>query len=206
MYHPRRLSVILLLAAACAPALQPLPPMAPLPLPVAESPPSTDLRSGPDPSRGAEFEVLLARGLMVPVAGISSSQIADSYDAPRDGGRRHEALDIFAPRNAPVLAADDGVILRIGSNTLGGNVIWATDAARRFTYYYAHLDHYARGLREGQHVARGDLLAYVGTTGNAPADTPHLHFQAMRILENRRFNHGVPFNPKPFFTTPGVAR
>lgn len=206
MCHPRRLSVILLLAGACAPALQPLPPMAPLPLPVSESPPSTDVRSGPDSSRRAEFDVLLARGLMVPVAGISPSQIADSYDAPRDGRRRHEALDILAPRNTPVLAADDGVILRIGSNTLGGNVIWATDSARRFTYYYAHLDHYAPGLREGQHVARGDLLAYVGTTGNAPADTPHLHFQAMRILENRRFNDGVPFNPKPFLTTPGVLR
>lgn len=206
MYHPRRISVILLLAAACAPALQPLPPMAPLPLPVRESPPSTQMRPRPDSSRGVEFDVLLARGLMVPVAGISSSQIADSYDAPREGGRRHEALDIVAPRNTPVLAADDGVILRIGSNTLGGNVIWATDAARRFTYYYAHLDHYAPGLRESQRVARGDLLAYVGTTGNAPADSPHLHFQAMRNLENRRFSDGLPFNPKPFFTNPGVAR
>jgi murein DD-endopeptidase MepM/ murein hydrolase activator NlpD len=153
-----------------------------------------------------EFDLLRTRGLMVPVVGIAPSQIPDTYNAPRDGGRPHEAVDIMAPRGTLVVAADDGRIVRIGTNPLGGNVIWETDTAGRFAYYYAHLDHYARGLREGQAVTRGDVLGYVGTTGNAPANTPHLHFQAMRLLDARRFNDGPPFNPLAYFTMPGATR
>jgi murein DD-endopeptidase MepM/ murein hydrolase activator NlpD len=180
--------------------------MARLPEPPAESPVPAELRAEVTPSRGAEFDALRARGLMVPVVGVSPSQIPDTYNAPRDGGRRHEALDILAPRGTFVLAADDGFIVRIGTNALGGNVVWATDGEGRFAYYYAHLDHHARGLREGQPVSRGDVIGYVGTTGNAPADTPHLHFQAMRMLNAKRFNDGPSFNPLTYFTTPGVTR
>src|ERR1017187_5391708 len=126
---PRRRLVIplLLLGGACAPALQPLPPLAPLPEPPAES----SLPGEPMPddalSRDLDLAPLRKRGLMVPVSGVSPWQIPDSYDAVRDGGRRHDAQDILAPRGTSVLAADDGVILRIGTNALGGNVIWAAD-------------------------------------------------------------------------------
>ena len=150
-----------------------------------------------------EFEALRAHGLMVPVAGVTPAQLTDSYEAARDGGRRHEAIDILAPRGTPVLAVDDGVIVRVGTNALGGKVVWETDGSHLFAYYYAHLDRHARGLHEGQDVRRGDVLGYVGTTGNAPSATPHLHFQVMRIRDARRFSDGPPFNPIAFFTIPG---
>ncbi|HVT41101.1 MAG TPA: M23 family metallopeptidase [Gemmatimonadaceae bacterium] len=208
MHSSRLLLPLGLLAAACAPASRVAPRLAPLPEPPAESPlfPAGELSAGAAPSKGVDFDALRARGMMVPVAGVSPSQLTDTYHAPRDGGRRHAALDILAPRGTAVLAADNGVIVRVGTNTLGGNVIWATDGERRFAYYYAHLDRYARGLREGQVVNRGEVIGYVGTTGNAPAGTPHLHFQVMRLLDARRFSDGLPFNPLPFFSSPGVTR
>src|SRR5574341_1859127 len=98
----------------------------------------------------------------------------------REGGaRRHGAIDILAPRGTPVLAADDGSILRVGFNTLGGLTIYQSDPEKRFVYYYAHLDRYASTLRDGSPVSRGDVIGYVGSTGNAPPNTPHLHFQVM---------------------------
>jgi murein DD-endopeptidase MepM/ murein hydrolase activator NlpD len=204
-------SLILLAATACGPALRPLPPLAPLPEPPAESPmpaesPAPVTRIEPERAPDADVELLRERGLGIPVQGIAVSRIADSFDAPRDGRRRHDAVDIMAPRGTPVIAADDGIILRVGTNTLGGNVVWACDPARKFAYYYAHLGHYARGLREGQAVKRGDVLGYVGTTGNAPPDTPHLHFQLMKILDQRHYSTGTPLNPLPFFTAVGATR
>ena len=207
MPRKRLIIPLLLLGGACAPALQPPPPLAPLPEPPAESPlPGEPLPDVATLAREAELAPLRERGLMVPVVGVSPWQIPDTYDAFRDGGRRHDAQDIFAARGTAVLAADDGVILRIGTNALGGNVIWATDSDRRYAYYYAHLDRYARGLREGQQVRRGEVLGFVGTTGNAPPETPHLHFQVMRMPDERRYANGSPFNPLPFFTTPGITR
>jgi murein DD-endopeptidase MepM/ murein hydrolase activator NlpD len=212
-YMPSRrlLPLVLLVATACAPALLPLPPLAPLPELPAESPmpaesPAPEARIESGRVRDADIELLHERGLGVPVQGVAASRIADSFDAPRDGGRRHDAVDILAPRGTPVIAADDGVILRVGTNTLGGNVVWACDVAHKFAYYYAHLDRHARGLREGQSVKRGDVLGYVGTTGNAPPDTPHLHFQLMKILDERHYSTGTPLNPLPFFTTMGATR
>jgi murein DD-endopeptidase MepM/ murein hydrolase activator NlpD len=194
---------------ACVPALRPLPPMAvpaPLPEPPAESPMPTPLPDEPAADAyDADLAALRARGLTVPVRGAVLSRIPDTYDAPRDGGRRHEAVDILAPRGTPVLAADDGVILRVGTNQLGGNVIWAADVARHIAYYYAHLERYARGVREGQDVRRGDVIGYVGTTGNAPPDTPHLHFQVIRIVDERHYSSGPPLNPLPYFLAPGMT-
>ncbi len=143
---------------------------------------------------------------MVPVAGVTLLQIADSFNEARDGERQHNAIDILAPRGTPVLAAGDGVILRVGSNQLGGNVVWITDVERRFAFYYAHLDRHARGLREGQEVSRGDVLGYVGTSGNAPKNVPHLHFQVLLITDAKRYSNGSPLNPLPFFTSSGTTR
>ena len=199
---------------ACAPASRATSGAAlpPLPEPPAESPLPGDPRSAEVGAPGAsgeaaaaEFGELRGRGLMVPVAGITLAQLSDGYDAPREGGRRHEAIDILAPRGTPVLAVDDGIIVRVGTNALGGNVVWETDSKRLFAYYYAHLDRYARGLREGQDVRRGAVLGYVGTTGNASPGTPHLHFQAMHIRDARRFSDGPPFNPLSYFTLPGTV-
>jgi len=144
--------------------------------------------------------------LLVPVRGIAASQIPDTYDAARDGSRVHNAQDILAKRGTPVLSADDGTIIHIGTNALGGNVIWTADPSRRFAFYYAHLDRYAKGLRDGQQISRGDVLGYVGTTGNAPKDTPHLHFQVVRIVSGKRYSDGPPLNPLPLFTQAGITR
>jgi murein DD-endopeptidase MepM/ murein hydrolase activator NlpD len=204
---------LLLVVVSCGPALKPLPPMAPLPeLPpdphssvVAPAP--TGERSPADaPARDIALDRLRERGLLVPVKGIAASEIPDSYDAPRDGVRVHNAQDILARRGTPVLAADDGTVLHIGTNALGGKVIWAADPSRRFAFYYAHLDRYAKGLHDGQELSRGEVIGYVGTTGNSPKDTPHLHFQVVRIVSGKRYSDGPPLNPLPLFTQPGITR
>jgi peptidoglycan LD-endopeptidase LytH len=149
---------------------------------------------------------ILGRGLLVPVAGVIASQLRDTFDEGRDGGRVHRALDILAPRGTPVLAADDGRVLRVRPNALGGNTVYATDPAGRVVYYYAHLDAYRPGLAEGATIARGDQLGIVGTTGNAPKDTPHLHFQVMRMPADGRYWDGDAINPYPLFLLLHAAR
>jgi peptidoglycan LD-endopeptidase LytH len=149
---------------------------------------------------------ILGRGLLVPVAGIAVSQLSDTFDEGRDGGRVHRALDILAPRGTPVLAADDGRVLRVRPNALGGNTVYTTDPEGRVVYYYAHLDAYQPGLTEGAAVARGDVLGIVGTTGNAPKDTPHLHFQVMRMPSDGKYWDGDAINPYPLFLLLHAAR
>jgi murein DD-endopeptidase MepM/ murein hydrolase activator NlpD len=155
---------------------------------------------------GAEaVSYVLSRRMEIPVAGTTVKQLEDTFDEGRDGGRVHRALDILAPRGTAVLAADDGRILRVKANSLGGNTIYATDPQSRIVYYYAHLDAYQRGLAEGMTVARGDTLGFVGTTGNAPKDTPHLHFQVMRMPPDGKYWDGEPINPYPLFLLTHVA-
>ena len=143
------------------------------------------------------MEYLLARGIFIPVAGATLSQLHDTFDEGRDGGRVHRALDIMAARGTPVLSADSGRILRMSVSSLGGNTIYATDPLGRVVYYYAHLDGYQPGLAQGTLVARGDTLGFVGTTGNAPKDTPHLHFQVMRMPPDGKYWDGDAINPYP---------
>jgi murein DD-endopeptidase MepM/ murein hydrolase activator NlpD len=204
---------LMFVVISCGPALKPLPPMSPLPEPPPESPapvaapaPSGERSAANAPEADAPLAALRERGLLVPVKGIAASQIPDTFDAARDGARVHNAQDILAVRGTPVLAADDGTIIHIGTNALGGNVIWAADPSRRFAFYYAHLQRFAKGLRDGQQIARGDVIGYVGTTGNAPKDTPHLHFQLLRIVSGKRYSDGPPLNPLPFFTPAGITR
>jgi murein DD-endopeptidase MepM/ murein hydrolase activator NlpD len=147
----------------------------------------------------AAIERLRDKELMIPVAGASPSKIEDSFAAGRDGDRQHNAVDILAPRNTPVVAADDGTILRLSKNTLGGITIYAADRDRHFVYYYAHLDHYRRGVTVGQKIQKGDTLGFVGTTGNAPKDIPHLHFQIMLWPSDGKYWNGEPVNPYPVF-------
>ncbi|CAN5448047.1 hypothetical protein BH09GEM1_BH09GEM1_36490 [soil metagenome] len=142
-------------------------------------------------------DYLLTRSILLPVAGMAISRLQDTFDEGRDAGRSHRALDILAPRGTPVLSADSGRILRISVSTLGGNTVYATDPLGRIVYYYAHLDGYQPGLTQGALVARGDTLGFVGTTGNAPKDTPHLHFQVMRMPRDGKYWDGEPINPFP---------
>lgn len=149
---------------------------------------------------------ILGRGLLLPVAGVAVSQLRDTFDEGRDEGRVHRALDILAPRGTSVLAADDGRVLRVRPNALGGNTIYATDPGGRVVYYYAHLDAYRTGLAEGAAIARGDVLGTVGTTGNAPKDTPHLHFQVMQMPADGKYWDGDAINPYPLFHLLHAAR
>jgi peptidoglycan LD-endopeptidase LytH len=154
----------------------------------------------------SDIEALRARVLAVPVLGKYPKDVPASFADARSGGRRHNASDILAPRGTPVLAADDGVIRRLSTNALGGITIYATDPDERFVYYYAHLEGYAPDLHVDQRVRRGEVLGYVGTTGNAPPNTPHLHFQITRLVDRDRMWEGVPIDPKPFFQLPGALR
>ena len=159
------------------------------------------------PVSGSEtVNYILGRGLLLPVAGVAVSQLRDTFDEGRDVGRVHRALDILAPRGTSVLAADDGRVLRVRPNALGGNTIYATDPSGQVVYYYAHLDAYQPGLVEGATIARGDVLGTVGTTGNAPRDTPHLHFQVMRMPADGKYWDGDAINPYPLFILLHAAR
>ena len=137
--------------------------------------------------------------LLVPVQGVSPEEVQDTYADQRAGGsREHEALDIMAPRGRPVVAADDGRIVKLFLSKPGGITIYQFDASGRFAYYYAHLNAYADGLAEGQQVRRGQVLGYVGSTGNANPDAPHLHFGIFRLDAEGRWWKGVPINPFPY--------
>jgi len=144
---------------------------------------------------GGSLSELRDRHLEIPVRGVARRALVDSFDDARDGTRKHEAIDILAPRNTPILAVEDGTIARLFLSKAGGTTIYQFDPAIRYVYYYAHLERYADGLREGNHVQRGQVLGYVGTSGNAPASTPHLHFAISRLTEKKEWWHGTPINP-----------
>jgi peptidoglycan LD-endopeptidase LytH len=136
------------------------------------------------------------RAMIVPVAGVGRSAIRDMFNESR-GNRRHEAIDILAPTGTPVIATDDGEVKKLFTSKPGGLTVYQFDPDQRFCYYYAHLDRYAPGLHEGQVLRRGEVLGYVGTTGNAPKDTPHLHFALIRLDKDRRWWKGTYVNPYP---------
>jgi murein DD-endopeptidase MepM/ murein hydrolase activator NlpD len=136
------------------------------------------------------------RAMIVPVAGVPRSALRDMYGDAR-GGRRHEAIDIMAPTGTPVIATDDGIVKKLFTSKPGGLTIYQFDPDQRFCYYYAHLDRYAPGLHEGQSVKRGDVIGYVGTSGNAPKNAPHLHFALIRLDKERRWWKGTYVNPYP---------
>jgi murein DD-endopeptidase MepM/ murein hydrolase activator NlpD len=132
--------------------------------------------------------------LIVPVAGISRDQLRDNFLDQRSG-HIHEALDIMAPRGAEVLAAVDGTVRKLFTSRQGGLTIYQFDESETRSYYYAHLDRYADGVREGVHVKRGDVIGYVGSTGNA--STPHLHFGIAALPPGKEWWKGDPINPYP---------
>ena len=145
---------------------------------------------------------LLARDLAFPVRGITAASIADSFTDARGATRVHNAMDILAPRGTPVVAVDTGTVSRLGSSGAGGITVYQIDEAGRYGFYYAHLDRLAAGLAEGKAVRRGDVLGYVGTTGNAPASAPHLHFAIFEVADGRTRWGGRPINPYPLWQRP----
>jgi len=135
--------------------------------------------------------------LAMPVEGVNFSQITDTFDQPRGNERHHEALDIMAPRGAKVFAAGDGKVVKLFTSKPGGLTVYQFDPSEKFAYYYAHLDHYADGLKEGAQLHRGDLVGYVGSTGNADAKAPHLHFAVFELTPEKQWWKGTPVDPYP---------
>jgi murein DD-endopeptidase MepM/ murein hydrolase activator NlpD len=146
---------------------------------------------GPAPDSSGE---LADRDLEIPVDGIKPEQLVRSFDDKR-GSRLHEAIDILAPRNTPVKAIEDGVVARLFFSKAGGITIYQFDPSERYCYYYAHLERYADGLKEGDRVKKGQVIGYVGISGNAPPTTPHLHFAVFRLTAEKRWWEGTPIDP-----------
>lgn len=136
------------------------------------------------------------RQLLFPVPETYRANLTDSFAELR-GERPHEAVDILAPRNTPVRAVNHGRIAKLFHSEAGGNTIYQFDITERYAFYYAHLERYADGLVEGQHVSRGQVIGYVGTSGNAPTGTPHLHFAIFRLTADKQWWIGTPIDPYP---------
>jgi peptidoglycan LD-endopeptidase LytH len=135
------------------------------------------------------------RQLELPVRGAVRRLLRDSFNETRGSTRTHEAIDIMTPRNTPIVAVEDGAIARLFESKAGGTTVYQFDPTSRYVYYYAHLERYADGLQEGNHVQRGQVLGYAGTSGNAPKDTPHLHFAIFRLTEKKQWWQGSPIDP-----------
>jgi len=146
---------------------------------------------GPNP-----IAALRSHDLQVPIDHADVDDWKGHYAQPRGGGTRgHEAVDILAPRHTPVHAVEDGTIAKLFNSKAGGITIYQFDPDGEFCYYYAHLQRYADGLADGKRVSKGEIIGYVGTTGNAPPDTPHLHFAIFQLTDAKRWWEGKPIDP-----------
>ena len=164
--------------------------------PVRETPVPRQVETPPPPTK-AELEIGPS-GLAIPVAGIKPDALADTYTQSRSGGRVHNAIDIMAPHGTPVVAAAAGTVEKLYFSQGGGGItIYVRSPDKKWVYYYAHLDGYVPGLKEGQQVNRGDPLGTVGSTGNASPSGPHLHFAVHRMAADEDWHGGDPINPYP---------
>jgi peptidoglycan LD-endopeptidase LytH len=184
-------------------------PLAPSPVGV---PPPTAREAAPPAARPAARiapEVAPAApvgagSLAIPVAGVPASDLRDHFDDAR-GGRVHRAIDIAAPRGTPVLATADGTIAKLFVSKAGGITIYQFDSEERWIYYYAHLESYAPRLAEKQKVKRGEVIGFVGTSGNSPPNAPHLHFAVEKLPPTKEWWKGEPVNPYPMLVQRGVT-
>lgn len=135
--------------------------------------------------------------LIIPVAGVKPEQLIDTFDDARSEGRVHDAIDIMAPAETPVIAATDGKIVKLFQSERGGTTIYQLNANQDLIFYYAHLSRYADGLAEGDLVRQGQVIAYVGDTGNAGAGNYHLHFSIAAVSDPKRYWEGTNINPYP---------
>ena len=156
----------------------------------------TPLPADPTPApTSASFVGTL--NLIIPVAGVRPDQLTDTFDQARSEGRTHDAIDIPAAAETPVLAAADGTIVKLFQSERGGTTIYQLSSNQQLIFYYAHLSHYAAGLAEGNTVRQGEVIAYVGDTGNAGAGNYHLHFSIAVVSDPKRYWEGTNINPYP---------
>jgi peptidoglycan LD-endopeptidase LytH len=204
--HPTRLlnrALLLAILAIAVILVLTIPTRSP---PVGQAPATAT--SAPAAPGEAPVQVTLPAGaLLVPVAGVAPTALADTFTQARGSGRVHDAIDIMAPRGAPVVAAADGTVEKLYFSEGGGGITaYVRSPDRRWIYYYAHLDHYAPGLAEGQQLRRGAPIGFVGSTGNASPEAPHLHFAINVMTPDQRWWEGTPVNPYPILTASVVRR
>jgi murein DD-endopeptidase MepM/ murein hydrolase activator NlpD len=175
----------------------PVPASIPTAQAIRPSPSTSPTLVSPPTSPGLAAAASPAGLLQMPVQGIDPAQLRDTFNESRGGTRIHEAQDIMAPRGTPVVAAADGRVVKLFDSNQGGLTVYQFDPTETYAYYYAHLDAYATGLREGQLLRRGDPIGTVGSTGNARTDAPHLHFAIFLLGPEKRWWEGTPVNPYP---------
>ncbi len=162
--------------------------------PLASQNPSEAAQQPPSsPLFGKDFSL----DLIIPVEGVRPDELRDTFNSPRSGGRLHRAIDILAPRGTPVLAAADGEIIRLSQNNIGGITIYQMSDDKKVVFYYAHLDDYVDDLQPGDYASQGDVIGYVGNTGNASAGSCHLHFSVWAVTDPKRYWEGENINPYP---------
>lgn len=173
------------------------PPISPpaVPLPNSEKSPAPGPLN-PPPEQAMRIAPAGQPSLLIPVRGVGISQLHDNFSEMRDG-HLHQALDIMAPRGTPVVAAEEGDIVKLFNSKPGGLTIYQFDDTQTYCFYYAHLDRYAPGVQEGTLVRRGEVIGYVGSTGDAPANAPHLHFGVSRLGPDKHWWQGTPIDPYP---------
>jgi murein DD-endopeptidase MepM/ murein hydrolase activator NlpD len=167
------------------------PPFQPRDAPSAISPAATPPAAAPAAPNDAA-------PLGMPVAGVDPRTLQSNFSQAR-GGHAHEALDIVAPRGTEVLAVAEGNVVKLFTSKPGGLTVYQFDNSRTWCYYYAHLDRYALRLKEGMLLRKGDVLGYVGSTGNASGDAPHLHFAVFQLGPEKHWWQGTAVDPLPLF-------
>ena len=172
-------------------------------------PKSPDTQTAPDTTPAADtaskvtdadFDYLSAKKLLIPLANVVPSQLHDTFSEARSESRQHQALDIAAPQGTPVLATTDGVVIKLFQSDKGGITVYELDPSGRYVYYYAHLMRYADGIEEGKQLRRGEVIGYVGDTGNAGAGNYHLHFAISKVSSPHKWSGGEPINPYPLLS------
>ena len=180
------------------PAPAPAHPSEPSPAPPAAAlPPPVAAVEGTSTITQSDLDYLATKKLLVPVEGVRASQLRDTFNQTRSEGRQHDAIDIMAPQGVPVLATTDGTVVKLFQSERGGITLYQSDPSDRYVYYYAHLARYADGVAEGKQLRRGDVIAYVGDTGNAGPGNFHLHFAISKVTSPRQWSRGDPINPYP---------
>lgn len=166
-------------------------------MPASEPATAPPLQPATAPVLVSDAVVPVANQLLIPVAGINASALKDTFNDARGSEDHHEAIDILAPKGTPVFAVADGKIAKLFNSKPGGLTVYQFDTGEKFAYYYAHLDRYAAEVKEGMTLRRGDLVGYVGTSGNADPKTPHLHFAVFELGPEKQWWKGSPINPYP---------
>lgn len=174
--------------------------VAPEAVPVAGAPPVTAPPVASASAMPPPAPVASGSGLLLPVQGIQPSQLQDTFTDARSEGRVHDAIDIMAAEGTPVLAVADGQVEKLFDSDKGGLTMYQFDPDGVHCYYYAHLQRYADGLAEKKQIKRGEVIGYVGSTGNANKDAPHLHFEIHLLGPEKQWWKGESINPYPLLT------